>query len=43
MDSLKQRIMTAYTEWDEGKLLMDKNGINEIQDLYKKMIKVLLG
>ena len=43
LDSIKQRIMMAYTEWDEGKLLMDKNGVNEIQDHYKKMIKVLLG
>ena len=41
LDSIKQRIMMAYTEWDEGKLLMDKNGVNEIQDHYKKMKNVL--
>ena len=43
LDSIKQRIMMAYTEWDEGKLLMDKNGVNEIQDHYEKMKNVLLG
>ena len=41
LDSIKQRIMMAYTEWDEGKQLMDKNGVNEIQDHYEKMVKVL--
>ena len=43
LDSIKQRIMMAYTEWDEGKQLMDKNGVNEIQDHYEKMKNVLLG
>lgn len=43
IDSIKQRIMMAYSEWDEGKLLMDKNGVNEIRDHYEKMKKVLLG
>ena len=41
IDSIKQRIMMAYEEWDErGK--MDKNGISEINDHYQKMLGVLL-
>ena len=42
IDSIKQRIMMAYSEWDEGGV-MDKNKINEIQNHYEKMKKVLLG
>ena len=42
IDSIKQRVMMAYSEWDEGGV-MDKNKINEIQDHYEKMKAVLLG
>lgn len=42
IDSIKQRIMMAYEEWDE-RGIMDTNKKNEIEDHYKKMVKVLLG
>ncbi len=42
IDSIKQRIMMAYNEWDNGGL-MDKNQKNEIRDHYEKMVSVLLG
>lgn len=42
IDSIKQRIMMAYDEWDEGGI-MDKNNINEISDHYEKMKNILIG
>lgn len=42
IDSIKQRIMMAYEEWDDGQV-GGKNGQSEIDDHYKKMLLVLLG